>query len=65
MSLDEPRVVSSAAPVDTSSAGSRFSAIRFGSPDSLPAAIEAVYRLDLDNYRGEESLQLTLEYVRA
>jgi len=43
--------------------GRRFSAIRFGSPDPLPASIEAVYRLDLDAYQGGESLQLTLEYV--
>jgi single-stranded-DNA-specific exonuclease len=44
-------------------AGRRFSAIRFGSAESLPASIEAVYRLDVDTYQGEESLQLTLEYV--
>jgi len=42
--------------------GRRFSAIRFGSPDALPACIEAVYRLDIESYQGEESLQLTLEH---
>ena len=46
-----------------SMAGRRFSAIRFGSAQELPATIEAVYRLDLDSYQGEESLQLTLEHV--
>ena len=44
--------------------GRRYSAIRFGSPDPLPASIEAVYRLDIDNYQGAESLQLNLEYCR-
>jgi single-stranded-DNA-specific exonuclease len=44
-------------------AGRRFSAIRFGCADALPATLEAVYRLDVDTYQGEESLQLTLEYV--
>jgi len=44
--------------------GRRFSAIRFGSAEELPASIEAVYRLDLDSYQGEESLQLTVEYCR-
>ena len=42
--------------------GRRFSAIRFGSPESLPASIQAVYRLDIESYQGEESLQLTLEH---
>jgi single-stranded-DNA-specific exonuclease len=43
--------------------GRRFSAIRFGCADALPASIEAVYRLDVDSYLGEDSLQLTLEHV--
>jgi single-stranded-DNA-specific exonuclease len=46
-----------------SSEGRRFSAIRFGCADSLPASIEAVYRLDVDSYLGNDSLQLTLEHV--
>jgi len=45
--------------------GRRFSAIRFGCADALPASIEAVYRLDIESYQGEESLQLTLEHCRA
>ena len=45
--------------------GRRFSAIRFGCADALPATIEAVYRLDLDHYQGDESVQLTLEHIVA
>ncbi|QJR15469.1 single-stranded-DNA-specific exonuclease RecJ [Usitatibacter palustris] len=40
----------------------RFSAMRFGSADPLPAAITAVYRLDVNEYQGAETLQLTLEH---
>jgi single-stranded-DNA-specific exonuclease len=43
--------------------GRRFSAIRFGCADSLPASIEAVYRLDVDTYLGEDTLQLTLVHI--
>ena len=43
--------------------GRRFSAIRFGSAQPLPATIEAVYRLDVDSYQGEDSVQLTLEFI--
>jgi len=46
-----------------SSEGRRFSAIRFGCADALPASIEAVYRLDVDSYLGEDTLQLTLEHI--
>lgn len=46
-----------------SSDGRRFSAIRFGCADALPASIEAVYRLDVDSYLGEDTLQLTLEHI--
>jgi len=44
--------------------GRRFSAIRFGSPEALPASIQAVYRLDIESYQGAESLQLTLEHCQ-
>ena len=40
----------------------RFGAMRFGSAEPLPAAITAVYRLDLNEYLGSESLQLTIEH---
>ena len=43
--------------------GRRFSAIRFGSSATLPPTIEAVYRLDVDSYQGDDAVQLTLEHV--
>ena len=44
-------------------AGRRFPAIRFGSTEPLPPAIDAVYRLDLNEYQGTSSLQLVIEHV--
>lgn len=44
-------------------AGRRFHAMRFNSPDPLPPAITAVYRLDVNEFQGTESLQLTLDHV--
>ena len=46
-----------------SGGGRRHEAIRFGSPDSLPASIRAVFRLDLNDYGGMQSLQLVLEHA--
>ena len=43
--------------------GRRFSAMRFGSPDPVPESILAVYRLDVNEYQGESSLQLIVEHV--
>jgi single-stranded-DNA-specific exonuclease len=43
--------------------GHRYSAIRFGSPDALPASIDAVYRLDLNEYQGATTLQLIVEHA--
>jgi single-stranded-DNA-specific exonuclease len=45
------------------SGGRRFSAIRFGHADPLPASIRAVYRLDLNEYQGATTLQLVVEHV--
>jgi len=42
--------------------GRGYPAIRFGSADPLPASVLAVYRLDLNEYLGEETLQLTIEH---
>ena len=39
----------------------RVGAIRFGSPDPVPATIDAVYRLDLNEYQGLATLQLVIE----
>ena len=41
----------------------RFEAIRFGSPDAIPESIEAVYRLDVNEYQGMKSLQLVIERI--
>lgn len=43
--------------------GRRFGAIRFGSADALPATIDAVYRLDLNEYQGDSTLQLVVEHI--
>ncbi len=41
----------------------RFSAIRFGSAEPLPATVRAVYRLDLNEWQGSTTLQLVVEHV--
>ena len=41
----------------------RFSAIRFGSAQALPAAIDAVYRIELNEFQGASTLQLVIEHV--
>ena len=41
----------------------RFGAIRFGSPEALPASIRAVYRLEVNEYQGDSTLQLVIEHV--
>jgi len=46
-------------------AGHAFDAILFGSSDPVPPRIEAVYRLEVNQYNGAESLQLTLQHWRA
>ena len=45
--------------------GRRFAAIRFGEPGPFPAAIDAVYRLDVNEFNGTESLQLVVEHWTA
>lgn len=42
--------------------GSRFDAILFSHSDPLPPAIRAVYRLDVNEYNGNQSLQLIIEH---
>ena len=46
-------------------AGRRFAAIRFGEPGPFPAAIDAVYRLDVNEFGGTETLQLVVEHWAA
>jgi single-stranded-DNA-specific exonuclease len=42
--------------------GRRFGAILFGRPEPLPSSISAVYRLDVNEFQGSSTLQLTLEH---
>ena len=42
--------------------GRRFTAMRFGDAGPFPAAIDAVYRLDVNEFNGTESLQLIVEH---
>jgi len=41
----------------------RFAAIRFGSADPLPATIQVVYKLDVNEFQGTSSLQLVIDHV--
>lgn len=45
--------------------GRRFEAMLFFQTEPLPDEIEAVYRLDVNHYNGNESLQLILEHWQA
>jgi len=42
--------------------GQRFGAMRFGCADPLPPSITAVYRLDLNEFQGTTTLQLTVDH---
>jgi single-stranded-DNA-specific exonuclease len=46
-----------------SAAGRRHEAIRFGSAETLPGSIRAVYRLDVNDYQGSQSVQLVVEHA--
>ena len=39
----------------------RLAAIRFGSGEPLPDAIDAIYRIDVNEYQGMKSVQLVIE----
>jgi single-stranded-DNA-specific exonuclease len=43
--------------------GRRYAAIRFGSAETLPATVNAIYRLDVNEYQGTSSLQLVIDHV--
>jgi single-stranded-DNA-specific exonuclease len=47
-----------------SRSGRAFDAILFGECEPIPARIEAVYRLDVNEFNGSETLQLTLHHWR-
>lgn len=43
--------------------GETFEAMRFGSPDPLPASFDAVYKPAINTFRGNSVVQLTLDQV--
>ncbi|MBI3715902.1 MAG: single-stranded-DNA-specific exonuclease RecJ [Betaproteobacteria bacterium] len=43
--------------------GTTFEAMRFGSPDLLPAKIDAVFRPSINEFRGNSTLQLLLDHT--
>ena len=45
--------------------GRRFSAIRFGSAEALPNAVEIVYRLDINEFHDASALQLVVDHAKA
>jgi single-stranded-DNA-specific exonuclease len=47
-----------------SRSGRIFDAMLFGACDPVPPRIEAVYRLDVNEFNGTEALQLTLQHWR-
>ena len=42
---------------------STFEAMRFGSADPLNTSIDAVFRPSINEFRGNSTLQLVLDYV--
>ncbi|HUP95773.1 MAG TPA: single-stranded-DNA-specific exonuclease RecJ, partial [Burkholderiales bacterium] len=46
-------------------AGRTFDGMLFGTCEPLPRSIEALYRLDVNEYNGLQALQLTLHHWRA
>ena len=46
-----------------SSGGATFEAMRFGSGDALNTSIDAVFRPSINEFRGQSTLQLVLDYV--
>ena len=45
--------------------GRRVPAIRFGSPEPLPAQANLVYRLDVNQWQGNASLQLVVDHAQS
>lgn len=43
--------------------GVTYEAMRFGSPDKLPASFDAVYRPSINEFRGSTTLQLLLDHI--
>ncbi|MDR0702920.1 MAG: single-stranded-DNA-specific exonuclease RecJ [Azoarcus sp.] len=51
--------------LELSLGGARFEAIRFDHADRAPDMIRAVYRLDINEFRGLSNVQLMLEHLEA
>jgi single-stranded-DNA-specific exonuclease len=51
--------------LELSLGGARFDAIRFDRAERAPDAIRAVYRLDINEFRGLSNVQLMLEHFEA
>ncbi|MDR2207518.1 MAG: single-stranded-DNA-specific exonuclease RecJ [Azoarcus sp.] len=51
--------------LDLSLGGTRLEAIRFNCVEHVPDVIRAVYRLDINEYKGLSSVQLVLEHFEA
>ncbi len=49
--------------LELSSGGTTFEAMRFGSGDALNASIDAVFRPSINEFRGQATLQLILQYI--
>ncbi len=65
-SVESQRVVGEKHLKLTLGAGARrYGAIRFGSAEAAPAAVDAVYRLDVNEFQGTRSLQLVVEHLAA
>jgi single-stranded-DNA-specific exonuclease len=43
--------------------GRRFHGIRFNNADAVAGDVRLVYRLDVNEYQGAESLQLIVEHI--
>ena len=43
--------------------GTTFEAMRFGSANALNTSIDAVFRPSINEFRGNRTLQLVLDYV--
>jgi single-stranded-DNA-specific exonuclease len=43
--------------------GETFEAMRFGSPDPLPATFDAVYKASINTFRGNSVVQLMLDHI--
>jgi single-stranded-DNA-specific exonuclease len=62
--IDQRLVGGRHARLKLSRSGRAFEGMLFGTSDPVPQRIEAVYRLDVNEFNGMEALQLTLQHWR-